>query len=203
MFLDIRRWIPAGDIFDTNQGSFTVPIPAPLQFGGPLMMGAEFALNRQAFTGNDIVNELTDDWWDKTTKISDWAWKSWMPSAAWVPNSWYWTKISNSISGATDTRGNRYSVPLAVTSSVGIKLKPQDVEQGLYWRFYGFVKVERELRAQASRLGRRFERNMISEEGFNRKMHRLREKMSRLNEGRADLADRATSTRNRRQLESQ
>jgi hypothetical protein len=79
MFLDIRRWIPTGDIFDTNQSQGAIQVPAPLQFGGPLMLGAELALNKQAFTGKPIVNDKTDDIWDRAAKIADWAWKSWMP----------------------------------------------------------------------------------------------------------------------------
>ncbi|UVC14695.1 strawberry notch-like NTP hydrolase domain-containing protein [Mesorhizobium onobrychidis] len=187
MFLDIRRWIPAGDVFDTNQGSGALPIPAPIQLGGPMMMAAELALNKQGFTGDPITNDLTDDWWDKAGKVGDYAWKSWMPSAAWVPNSWYWTKIENSLKGATDAKGRDYDLPSALASSVGIKVKGQDVQEGLFWHGYDMKKVEQELRAQARALGRKRERNLISQGEFDRSMSSIMTKMDNLAEKRADL----------------
>lgn len=187
-FLDIRRWIPAGDIFDTNQGQSAVPIPAPIQFGGPLAIGAELFLNRSAFTGQDITNTLTDDWYDTTGKVSDFLYKSWMPSAAWIPNSWYWEKIGNAMRGATDSQGRPNSITGAVLSSVGIKLKPQDVEQNLFWKGYGLQQVERELKAQARRLARQRERKLISEEVFDNGMAAIQTKYQRLQERAEELS---------------
>ncbi|MER8602781.1 D-Ala-D-Ala carboxypeptidase family metallohydrolase [Mesorhizobium sp. M1233] len=187
MFLDIRRWIPAGDVFDTNQGSGALPIPAPIQFGGPMMMAAELALNKQGFTGDPITNDLTDNWWDKAGKVGDYAWKSWMPSAAWVPGSWYWTKIANSLKGATDAKGRTYDLPSALASSVGVKVKAQDVEEGLFWHGFDMKKVEQELRAQARALGRQRERNLISQAEFERSMSSIMTKMDTLAEKRAEL----------------
>ncbi|MER8967726.1 D-Ala-D-Ala carboxypeptidase family metallohydrolase [Mesorhizobium sp. M0808] len=187
MFLDIRRWIPAGDVFDTNQGSGALSIPAPIQFGGPMMMAAELALNKQAFTGDEITNELTDGWMDKAGKVGDYAWKSWMPSAAWVPGSWYNQKIINAYSGATDSKGRDYDMPSALASSVGIKVKGQDVEEGLFWHGFDMKKVEQELRAQARALGRQRERNLISQAEFERSMSSIMTKMDTLAEKRAEL----------------
>jgi len=202
VFLDVRRWIPAGDIFDMNQGQGAIPIPAPLQFGGPMMLAAELALNKQAFTGQPITNELTDDWWDKTQNLSNWAWKSWMPSAAWVPGSWYWQKIDKAMGGGTDSQGRPYSVPLAISSSFGIKLKPQDVEDGLGWRAYGFREVERELRSAAARLDRRRSRNLISEKEFNDEFDRILDKLETLRTSLGQL-DRAAAGQARTQQEVQ
>jgi hypothetical protein len=185
VFLDVRRWIPSGDIFDTNQGQSAIPIPAPLQFGGPLMLAFEFLLNRQAFTGNDIVNDLTDDSADKAEKVGDWLWKSWMPSAAWVPNSWYWTKVRNAMTGATDFQGRDYSLPEALASSVGVKLKPQDVESGIMWKNRDFKKVQTALRAEMRALGRKRERNLISQSEFDKGAAKIMRKFERL-EGEAE-----------------
>ena len=63
-----------------TQGSSALPIPAPLQFGGPLQLAFELMLNKQAFTGEEITNELTDTSADKAAKVADWAWKAWTPS---------------------------------------------------------------------------------------------------------------------------
>jgi hypothetical protein len=177
IFLDTRRWVPAGDVFDT-QGD----MPAWLNLGGPLMIGAELFLNRQAFTGQEIVNTKTDDFWDRTLKRADHLYKSWMPSAAWVPGSWYWEKVANAAKGATDRQGRPYSLPLALTSSVGVKLKPQDIDDAMSWKAYEFDQVERALETEARRLGMRQQRGLISEAEFNRAMQRIIEKKQKLGE---------------------
>ena len=173
VFLDIRRWIPAGDIFDLAQGQSAIDLPAPILFGGPLMMAAEIMLNKQSFTGKEIINDKTDDIWAKGAKIGDWAWKSWLPSAAWVPGSWYWEKIGNAAKGATDRRGTPYSLPLAITSSVGIKLKPQDMDQNFAYRQWEFEKVERDLQFQMRQAGDKMERGLISREAFEAERDRI------------------------------
>jgi hypothetical protein len=179
IFLDINRWIPAGDVFDL-QGD----MPAWLQLGGPLMIGAELFLNRQAFTGQEIVNTRTDDFWDRSGKRADHLYKAWMPSAAWVPGSWYWEAISNAIQGATDRQGRPYSVGTAAASSVGIKLKPHDVADAFAMKAIEFRRIERELQAEARRLATRRERNMISEAAFNRAMSAITRKFERLGQQR-------------------
>jgi hypothetical protein len=187
VFLDIRRWIPAGDVFDTNQGSSAFAIPAPIQFGGPLMLAAELMLNKSAFTGDEIVDDMTDSDTDKARKIADWAWKSWMPSAAWVPGSWYWEKIGLALGGATDSRGRPYPVPEAVASSFGIKLKPQDIEENFNWRAYEFDKARRALRAEARRLGRLRQRNILSEEAFQEGLDSIEEKYRVIDQREAEV----------------
>lgn len=181
-FIDVRRWIPGGDVFDMNQGHNAFPLPAWAQLGGPAMMAFEFYLNKKAFDGEQITNELTDTTWEKAKGVADWLWKSWAPSAAFVPGSWYWTRFWNAYNGATDARGRPYSVPQALASSIGIKIKPQDVEQGLYWNAYNMQKIGTELRTQARSLGRQRERGLISQEAFDAGMQIIELKMERLQE---------------------
>lgn len=178
VFLDIRRWIPAGDIFDMSQGD----LPAWLNVGGPLMIGAELFLNRSAFTRQEIVNDKTDDWWDRAKKRGDHLYKSWMPSAAYIPGSWYWEKVGNAVKGATDSTGRPYDIGNSLASSVGVKLKPQDVEDAFKWKAFEFQQVERALEAEARRLGRRKERGLISEAEFNRAMQRVIAKKEKVGE---------------------
>ena len=68
VFFDIRRWIPAGDVFDLGQGQTVFAMPSWMQPGGPLMLGFELLLNRSAFTGQDIANRHTDDLWERAWK---------------------------------------------------------------------------------------------------------------------------------------
>lgn len=182
IFLDIRRWIPAGDIFDT-QGN---DIPAWLNLSGPLLLGAELFLNRSSFTGDDIVNTEVDDFWERSGKRGDYLWKAWMPSAAWVPGSWYWQKIGNAVKGATDYQGRPYDIGLATLSSVGIKLKPQDVEDAMSWKAFEFSKTERAIKDEARRLQKQRSRGMVSEKAFNERMRVLTDKMGALNQKRTE-----------------
>lgn len=187
VFLDIRRWIPAGDVFDLSQGHGAFSIPAPLQFGGPLMLGAELALNKSAFTGEEITNDLTDTTADKAGKIADWAWKSWMPSAAWIPGSWYWKKIGLAVDGATDSQGRPYPIPEAVASSFGVKLKPQDVDENFRWRAYEFDLQRRALNQERKRLQRLHQRGIVSDSAFEEGMDAVDAKLDRVNERAAEI----------------
>ena len=181
VFLDVRRWIPAGDVFDMNQGHSSFAIPAPLQFGGPIMLAGEVVFNRMAFTGQPITNDRTDDWWDKTAKHADWAWKSWMPSAAWIPGSWYWERIGNAITGATDRQGRPYTLRTAIPSSVGIKLNPQDVQENFFWKGIEFNRVEQELRAEMRAIYQRYERGMMSAQTMEKQQAKVLRKLENLN----------------------
>ena len=180
VFLDIRRWIPAGDIFDMNQGSAAIAIPAWLQLSGPIMLAFEIALNKQAFTGREIINEKTDDIWDKSAKILDWGWKSWMPSAAWIPGSWYFEKIRRAAKGARDYEGHPYSVPQAVVSSVGIKLKPHDIDTALDIWGLEVARTERELNSQSNRLVNDLDRGLIDQKTFDQEQGRIDKKFDKL-----------------------
>jgi N12 class adenine-specific DNA methylase len=179
VFLDIRRWIPAGDVFDTNQGQGT-GIPAPLQMGGPLMLAGEFMLNKTAFTGREIWDNKTDEGMRKAKKVADWAWKSWMPSAPWIYNSWYWDKISRSLSGGRDYAGRAYEPSYAITSSVGIKLKPHDVNLGFERKERDFKAIERALEFDMKMLQRDRSRNLIDKETYKEEVEAIREQALRL-----------------------
>ena len=191
VFLDVRRWVPAGDIFDTTQGSSAIPIPGPLHFGGPLQLAWELMLNKQAFTGEEITNDLTMTNPEKFTAVADYAWKAWTPAAFWMPNSWYWTKIGNALYGATDTAGHPYSVPQAVLSSIGIKVKPVDVENGIFWHFKDFQQVQKALKSEMFRASDQLERGLISQAAFDRTAARIMEKFENLGQRVDEFSERS------------
>ncbi|RBI77118.1 hypothetical protein DQW77_01335 [Roseovarius sp. TE539] len=177
VFLDIRRWVPAGDVFDL-QGD----VPSWLQIGGPAVIAAEVYLNRAAFTGDDIVNPLTDTFGERMTKRGEFLYKSWMPSAPWVPNSWYQEKIWRAFEGdARQWHSNEpYSLGEAISSSFGVKLKPKDIEAGYAGWKIQFEKVSRELGAQASSLKRQRQRGLIDREAYEAGLKNVERKKQRL-----------------------
>lgn len=119
-------------------------------------------------------------------------WKGWMPSAAWIPGSWYWDKIGRTVDfwpfgwrQATDAQGRAYDIPEAVASSFGVKLKPQDIEENKNFRMFEIDKARRALSAEEARLNRQRSRNMISEGAFLEAMDAIDAKL----DGLADQED--------------
>lgn len=186
VFLDIRRWIPVGDVFDLEQSNGAVSLPPWLQLGGPLAIAAEVMFNKSLFTGDPLVNTLTDDFWERGQTVADYLWKQVMPGGPWVPGSWYWEKIVDSVTGARDWSGRPYDLASAIASSFGIKLKPQDVENGFALHAFAYEEVERALRAEANRLGRDLARNQITQAEFDRQMAGVISDMERLNQRRLE-----------------
>ena len=183
IFLDIRRWIPAGDVFDVAPNN-PLPIPSWLHFGGPIMIAGEMMLNRSAFTGQDIVDPNIDTLGDKTKKYGEFMYRSFVPSAPWIYDSWYWDKISKAATGGRDQLGRDYSVPQALLSSAGIKATGHDVELNFDYRRREFDRTERALK-YAIKLNRRdLSRDLISQKEAQKIETDLLEKMNRLNENR-------------------
>lgn len=128
VFLDIRRWIPVGDIFDAGQSHAALPILPSMTPGGPLALMAELMLNKQGFTGKSITLE-TDTAYEQAAKLTDYLYKAFAPNIAVLPGTYAWTGISNAGSGKTDSFGREQSLAQSIISSVGIKLGsyPPDV----------------------------------------------------------------------------
>ena len=195
VFLDVRRWIPAGDIFDTSQGSFSAADPRSA------------AIRRAAATGLRVPAQPAGLHRRRHHQRSD-AGQSPRSSPAsptghgrhghrnafWTPYSWYWTKISNAMHGATDTAGRPYSVPQALASSFGIKLKPLDVDDGIKWHFYDFQKVQKALRQEMRRASTRLERGLISQSAFDAEAASIMEKFGTLGE-KVDAFSEKTATK--------
>ena len=164
-----------------------LPLLAWLQPGGPLAIGAELFLNRQAFTGEPIVNELTDTPGERADKLFDYAWTSFMPSAAFVPGSWYWQKIGRALSGARDFGGEPYDVLDAALQSVGIKVRPLDAQEEFRIKALEFNRVERELRFQMGALARQRGRKLITQAEYMKGRYKIIDKMERLNDKRREV----------------
>lgn len=182
VFLDVRRWVPVGDIFDTNMGQSALPIPAQLVPGGPIAIAFEFLLNKQNFTGKEIVLEKADDAVIATEKTLDWLWKSWMPAAPWVPNSWYWTKIDDAFDGAMDPLGREYSPGMAMLSSVGIKLQPHNVDLNMGYKFMEIEQRERAVRYELKQLEKMNMRKKIDPDVYEERKERYQNQLKKLAE---------------------
>jgi hypothetical protein len=189
-FLDIRRYMPAGDVYDLV-GNNPLPIPVWMQVSGPLMIAAEFALNRSAFTGNDIVDDLTDSTGDKWAKYGQWLWQSAVPSAPWIPMSWYNDKIFDLDAGppflseGTDRQGRADSTTQRVMQSFGVKVTSQDPVQGYTWKAQEYDNTRRAYMARINAARRRFRRKMMSPEAFGREVADIQNRLRILQKNKA------------------
>lgn len=190
MFIDVRRWIPAGDVFDLHQANSAIPVPAWLQVGGPIVLGLELAFNYKMFYQEEITNRDTDSLGEQFSKTADYLYKSWMPSAVYIPGSYYWDKAGTAWNGGRDILGRPYSFPQALLSSVGIKVQPHDVELGYAFRSRDLAAQARLITGEIRQVMSDYSRNMIDAEGRDEELARAKLKLERLAEKQRELQGR-------------
>lgn len=191
VFLDVRRWIPAGDVFDLHQSQAALPVPSWLSISGPLSALAELFLNKSTFTGKPIVEEH-DSTAQKVLKVADWQFKFWSPNLP-VPGPGYvvpgtepgqlqtysWTGIVNAASGVTDAFGREMDLQQAMLNSIGVKAKsyPEDVARTRIVRDLQDAQEAAQRAIQDAARAR--SRGKMDDEQFNGIRDREREKMRR------------------------
>lgn len=128
VYLDIRRFIPVGDVLDVGANHAAIPLLPMMTPGGPLVILGEVVLNKTGFTGKPITLD-TDTPAQQATKVMDYLYKAFMPNVLGLPGTYASTGVFNAIKGKTDAFGREQSVTQAVASSFGVKLGsyPADV----------------------------------------------------------------------------
>ncbi len=182
-FWDIRRIVPVGDIFDRSQYHAALPIvPASLFPSGPMTMPFEFLLNKTAFFGEEITDRLADDTLTQFEKTLDWAWKSYGPSAPWMPYSYYWDKINIAWEGGRDRLGREYNLASALASSFGVKIVEHDVEYGFALKAIQLEQKVKRIRFHLSQLAKDYYQGTISQERYEELSSRYLRSIERLEE---------------------
>lgn len=128
VFLDIRRFVPVSDIFDTGQNHAAIPMLPFAVPGGPLAIISEVVSNKSQFTGRPITLE-TDTGAEKAAKLADHLYKAFAPNIVILPGTHAFTGVVNAGSGRTDSFGREQSVVQAGLTSFGVKVGsyPKDV----------------------------------------------------------------------------
>lgn len=195
VFLDVRRWIPGGDIMDLMGSHSALPIPQWLSIGGPVSYFAEFFLNKSSFTGKPITLE-TDTASEKAVKVFDHLFKFLAPNLP-VPNpvGWWadsafdqiglfqtysWKSIQSAGSGETDAFGRERNLRQAILGSVGVKETSQPADAAEQRLKYEHDKQARELNEQKASLKRMLDRKGISPEKFETMMKNIERKQERI-----------------------
>ena len=169
VFLDIRRFVIVGDVLDTEQSHSAIPLLPFLNPAGPLATVSELVFNRSSFTGRDITKE-TDTTKEVTLNVLDHLYKSFMPNIPGLPGSYATKGIWNAGTGRTDDFGREQSFPMAMLSSVGVKVSayPRDVALQNIMREHNRKKSE--IEATIFGIGREYEKHGISAEQRDIKM---------------------------------
>ena len=168
VFLDIRRYVPVGDVLDIGQSHAAVPMLPGMTPGGPLAVLMELAINKAQFTGRDIRLE-TDTAVESAAKVADHLYKAFAPNIILLPGTYAFTGAMNAGTGKTDTFGREQSLAQSVVSSVGIKLAsyPKDVLQLNAQREAQFKMMEIDRNITA--LKREYQRRGLTAEQFQAK----------------------------------
>ncbi|MEJ7804349.1 MAG: hypothetical protein WKG03_00290, partial [Telluria sp.] len=191
VFMDVRRFMPAGDITDTGMSHAAVPLPSYLSVGGPLALLVEFQSNKSQFTGKEIIKD-TDTKAEATAKLMDHVYK-WaapnipLPSLGTVVpgiedgqlQTYAWTGIAKAYKREEGTFGRDQNVPMAIGSAFGIKLEGYDPAVGQKSAVGKLKATESELRKERAAAGRQKMQGGLDDEEFQRKMEKIREKQKR------------------------
>jgi hypothetical protein len=202
VFLDVRRFIPVGDVLDLGQGHSAIPIPPAMQPGGPLAVLAEILFNKSQFTGKEI-RKGTDTGGEVFGKIADHLTKAFLPNLP-LPNpigygieaatgiqnagqTYAWTGISNAGKGRTDSFGHEQSLPMALSSAVGIKAGFYDPETLKRNEKVKLDMAVREIKADLSKAKKEVNRGGLSDAAYDEK--RI-EAIRKINEANKKFTDR-------------
>ena len=180
VYLDIRRFLPMGDVFDLGETHAAIPWLPSFEWSGPLAMVLEISFNKSQFTGDPIVQD-TDTIKEKTEEIADYLYKSFMPNVVGIPDTYASQNVSNAWDGKTDQFGRQQSVAQAVASSFGVKLGsyPSDV---LRTQAFGKLRHERdEIKIKIKGLERQLHEHGISQADFDQQRAYQFAKIQKLN----------------------
>jgi len=179
VFLDIRRFVPVGDIFDTGQNHAAIPILPFAVPGGPLALLSELVSNRSQFTGRAITLE-TDTPVEQVSKVADHLYKAFAPNIVVLPGTHAWTGIANASSGRTDAFGREQSPVQATASAFGVKVAsyPQDVLEVNAKRAAQAKNME--IERNIEQLKREYRLNGINDEEFRRRVEVQKAKKMRV-----------------------
>jgi hypothetical protein len=194
VFLDMRRWIPGGDMVDLNQSQAAVPVPSWLSVSGPLSIMMEFFLNKSSFTGREIVKD-TDNALEQATKVSDHLFKAFAPNlplpgpGTLIPKldrgllqTYSWQGLLDAGTGRTDAFGRDQSLATAALSSIGVKARVYPEDQLKLQAVQQYQTEAREVQNNIRGLARELARNGITREQFESRVEREKAKLEKAGE---------------------
>ncbi len=157
-FMDMSRRVPLGDLFDINNQTNGLPVPAPFMPSHPVISIMQAVLfNQDTFTGKDLVKK-SDTAWEAAQARSGYLYRQFAPNAPLVPGSYNFNKLADSMAYTFDTEIGPYTgrtkegdpMPLPTTLLdvfTGTKIRSFDPQRGVEYQGAGVSKEEKEIRA--------------------------------------------------------
>jgi hypothetical protein len=200
MFLDISRIFPGGDLLDANNNSGGVALIQPLTPSNPVLTSLVAMLgNKDLFLGKDVTNK-TDTDEEKAVKRAAWLWKQITPAIS--VGNYHFDRAMNATANMTGKPITIDAGPLGVTSytgvgkdglpvqpkhamlqTMGIKIRPYDLEIGEAFDQNKKRALVRELDFSISRINRQEAKGVISPEAAEIERQKLKEKKSNIKQG--------------------
>lgn len=200
VFLDTARFIPGGDLFDLTGNAGGVPFLQPFTPNNPLLTTfAAMFVNRDPFTGKDIVNKRSDGDLEAGEKRAAWMWKMAAPAVA--INQSHWNRAVQAVAnetgsdlpylpdfiGGDQTGVGSDGLPVqgkyAAMNTVGIKARPQDLEFSETRQKIDKAKTLKELDTQLFRARTQYNADQLKESSYEKLRERIQEKRDRVKDG--------------------
>jgi hypothetical protein len=200
MFLDVSRIFPGGDLLDANNNSGGVAILQPLMPSNPVLTTLVAMLaNRDMFLGKDVVKK-TDTDEEKAQKRAAWLWKQMTPAIS--VGNYHFDRAMSTIANMTGepitidagpmgtvsyTGVGKDGLPVqpkhAMLQTMGIKVRPYDLELSRNIEESNRRQAVREIDLQITRINRQESKNVISSEAAQIERDKLLKKRGFISEG--------------------
>ena len=178
LYFDVRRWIPAADIADTN-GDIIEWLPQWMQLGGPVVLGTELALNRNLFYDEDIYEDI-DSRTESLGKVGLHLMRGYLPNVPFLPS--YSQQNITSAMGLPlggrqfNAQGEQKSLGREVLGSIGVKVRSQSIEGNERRLRADYKAYAADLSRRRSELNRQYARGNMTEPAYDKEIEEIEEK---------------------------
>ena len=180
IYIGMQRLLPGGGIMETDNN--ILGMPEWFAIGGPIQIAGEVLYNRSQFSGQDIVNDMTDTGTDKTFKRMSYLWRAAIPNIGFLPGTWNYENLTRAFGDDVDLFGRQYSPTTALIRQFGPKLYPFDKDAQMVSRMFEVNKEMQALQIELSQKARLHSRNRISDSQWARDQKQFQVKIGRLTE---------------------
>lgn len=201
LFLDISRIFPGGDLGDAHNNTGGAAMLQPLMPNNPLLTTLiAIGFNQDTFFGKPVVDKKLDTEEEKFRKRSGWLWRQVSPAIA--VGNYHFDRAMNALATMTGKPITVDAGPMGVfdytgvgkdelavqpkyaaMQTVGIKVRPYDLDFSEKMDESDKRKMLRDLSAKISRMNRQEVSGVVSPEAAEIEREKLREKKRRLQEG--------------------
>jgi len=196
LFLDISRMFPGGDMGDFTNNAGGLPLPSWLTPNSPVFSTLSALLaNKDLFTAKEVVSPKLDTAAEKSQKWGEWAYKQAAPAVA--PFNYHFDRVMNALANATgkdidlyfreytgtDKMGQPVQAKYAAMQTVGIKVRPTDLDVSEQMANSERKKLIAEIDKQIKAVHRGEGRGFYTPKRADELVERLRTKKENLKEG--------------------